>query len=74
MGAHQPAHGLGAFDVISTVGGKRGAPRPDVPEAPGLRAIAQGFPLVAADDMETLERAAFLFDALYASLQARLRP
>lgn len=43
MGAHQPGHGLGAFEVISTVGAERGAPRPEVPEAPGLRAIAQDF-------------------------------
>lgn len=37
-------------------------------EAPGLRAISRGFPLVAADDHETIERAGFLYDALYASL------
>ena len=39
-----------------------------VPEAAGLRAISRGFPLVAADDGETVERAAFLYDALYAAL------
>jgi hypothetical protein len=37
-------------------------------EAPGLRVISRGFPLVAADDHETVERAGFLYDALYASL------
>jgi hypothetical protein len=34
----------------------------------GLRAISDGFPLVARDDDETLEKAAFLYDALYASV------
>jgi hypothetical protein len=42
------------------------------PESAGLRAISDGFPLVARNDDETVERAAFLYDALYASLQARL--
>jgi hypothetical protein len=42
--------------------------------AGGLRAISRGFPLVAADDHETLERSAFLYDALYASLQKGLVP
>jgi hypothetical protein len=42
-----------------------------VPEAAGLERISFGFPLVAKDDHETLERAAFLYDSLYASLQAR---
>ncbi len=43
------------------------------PEAAGLRAISAGFPLVVKKDDETIERAAFLYDALYASLQARRR-
>jgi hypothetical protein len=43
------------------------------PEAAGLRAVSRGFPLVARDDHETVERAAFLYDALYAGLQAELR-
>ena len=38
------------------------------PECAGLRAISQGFPEVARDDAETLERASFLYDALYAHL------
>ena len=42
------------------------------PESPGLRAISDGFPLVARDDHETVERAAFLYDALYASLCERI--
>lgn len=42
------------------------------PESAGLRAISNGFPLVAANDEETVERAAFLYDALYASLAARI--
>ena len=42
------------------------------PESPGLRAISDGFPLVARDDHETLEGAAFLYNALYASLRERI--
>lgn len=42
------------------------------PESAGLRAISDGFPLVARDDQETVERAAFLYDALYANLRERL--
>jgi len=42
-----------------------------VPESEGLRAISEGFPLVARDDHEILQRAAFVYDALYASLKAR---
>lgn len=41
------------------------------PESAGLQAISRGFPLVARDDHETLERVAFLYDALYASLAER---
>ncbi len=40
------------------------------PEAAGLRAISRGFPRVTADDHETVARAAFLYDALYAALSA----
>ena len=63
---------LSAFDVVSLLAGP-GAPA-DVPvsEAAGLRAISSGFPLVSTDDHETLQRAAFLYDALYASLAERL--
>jgi hypothetical protein len=43
------------------------------PESAGLRAVSRGFPLVAKDDLDTLERASFIYDALYASLAARLR-
>src|SRR5207247_9741768 len=43
-----------------------------VPESAGLRAISGGFPLVARDDHEILERAGFLYDALYASVRVRL--
>jgi hypothetical protein len=38
-------------------------------EGAGLRAISRGFPLITRDDHETLERASFLYDALYASLR-----
>jgi hypothetical protein len=41
------------------------------PESAGLRAISHGFPLVAGDDYETVEKASFLYDALYASLTER---
>jgi hypothetical protein len=41
------------------------------PESAGLRAISRGFPLVATDDHDTVARASFLYDALYASLAAR---
>ena len=44
-----------------------------VPEAAGLRLISGAFPLVARDDAETVERSAFLYDALYAGLAARRR-
>ena len=42
------------------------------PESAGLRAISRGFPLVAADDDETVTRASFLYDALYAALRERI--
>lgn len=62
---------LSAFDIVSILDGPV-APGVPVPEAAGLRAISSGFPLVSADDHETLQRAAFLYDALYASLAQRL--
>jgi hypothetical protein len=43
------------------------------PESAGLRAISQGFPLVSKGDPDTVARAGFLYDALYASLKARLQ-
>lgn len=43
-------------------------------EGAGLRAISRGFPLVARDDNESVERASFLYDALYASLQEQQDP
>ncbi len=42
------------------------------PESAGLRAISHGFPLVALDDHETVARASFLYDSLYAALRERL--
>lgn len=42
------------------------------PESAGLRAISRGFPLVSADDHETVERASYLYDSLYAALRERL--
>jgi hypothetical protein len=39
------------------------------PEGAGVRAISHGFPLVSRDDHETVERAFYLYDALYASLR-----
>lgn len=41
----------------------------EVPEATGLRLISGALPLVATDDAETVERSAFLYDAMYAALQ-----
>lgn len=38
-------------------------------EAAGLALISHGFPLVAADDHDTIDKASFLYDALYASLE-----
>ena len=52
----------------------RGADFPEevhlTPESAGLRAISHGFPAVAKDDQEILEKAMFLYDALYAALKA----
>lgn len=42
----------------------------ELPEAAGLRLISGAFPLVA-DDQQTVERSAFLYDAMYAGLQRR---
>lgn len=39
------------------------------PAARGLELISRGFPLVAKDDYETIERASFLYEALYASIK-----
>lgn len=44
------------------------------PESAGLRTISRGFPLVAQGDEDTLARASFLYDALYAAIQARRPP
>lgn len=40
----------------------------DHPAARGLQLISRGFPLVTKDDHETAEQAAFVYDALYASI------
>jgi hypothetical protein len=39
------------------------------PAARGLALISYGFPIVTKDDHETVKRACFLYDALYASLK-----
>lgn len=39
------------------------------PESAGLRAISQGFGDVGRDDRDVLDRASFLYDALYAHLR-----
>ncbi len=56
----------------------RGADFPEeiglTPESAGLRAISHGFPMIAKDDQEIVEKAMFLYDALYASLKASLAP
>lgn len=43
----------------------------DHPAARGLQLISHGFPLVAGNDQETLERAAFVYDSLYATISER---
>jgi hypothetical protein len=64
---------LGAFDVVSPGTARTGRFSPSaMDQAIGLRAIARGFPSVAASDYDTLDRSAFLYDALYASLRERL--
>ena len=47
-------------------------PRPlasTAPEAPGLWAISQGFGDAGQDDLDVVNRAAFLYDSLYAHLR-----
>ncbi|HZE70763.1 MAG TPA: chromate resistance protein ChrB domain-containing protein [Pyrinomonadaceae bacterium] len=45
------------------------------PAARGLQLISRGFPLVTSNDDETADRAAFVYDALYASInQAQTKP
>jgi hypothetical protein len=55
-----------------------GADFPDeidtTPESAGLWAISQGFTEVSEDDAEILERAAFLYDSLFAHLRRREAP
>jgi hypothetical protein len=66
-GASHPAGMLDRLSLAGHPGAQSSAPL----EAVGLRAISRGFPLVAADDFETLERSGFLYDSLYAALQER---
>lgn len=40
----------------------------DHPAARGLQLISRGFPLLTNNDYETAERATFVYDALYASI------
>jgi hypothetical protein len=44
------------------------------PAASGLQLISSGFPLVTNDDYETAERAAFVYDSLYASIKEDQTP
>jgi hypothetical protein len=69
-----PRTRLDSFDVLADCRSRQRAASTAMVEAVGLRAISTGFPLVTADDHETLARSAFLYDALYASLQERLGP
>jgi hypothetical protein len=70
----KPQESASTFATISLTR-HRGSPSPahtlGVEEAAGLRAISQGFPLVAHSDHDTLERSGFLYDALYASLRGK---
>jgi hypothetical protein len=55
----------------------RGADFPDeidlTKESAGIRIISHGFPLVTKNDNEIVEKASFLYDALYAALKAEQR-
>jgi len=44
------------------------------PAARGLQLISRGFPLLTKNDNETAERAAFIYDALYASIKKDQAP
>ena len=44
------------------------------PAARGLQLISRGFPLLTNEDHETAERAAFVYDALYASINEDQAP
>jgi len=44
------------------------------PAALGLQLISRGFPLLTKNDYETAERAAFVYDALYASIKQDQAP
>ncbi|HEX9424594.1 MAG TPA: chromate resistance protein ChrB domain-containing protein [Pyrinomonadaceae bacterium] len=46
----------------------------DHPAACGLQLMSRGFPLVTNNDHETAERAAFVYDALYASIMGDQPP
>lgn len=45
----------------------------EMPEAPGLRLISGAFPLLTSDDSEIVARSTFMYDAVYAALQQRVR-
>jgi hypothetical protein len=63
---------VASFDTVSLAQRHERIPG-GTADAVGLRTISRGFPLVATDDHETLDRCAFLYDALYASLQEQFR-
>ncbi len=44
------------------------------PAARGLQLISRGFPLLTKNDYQTAERAAFIYDALYASIKQDQAP
>ena len=46
----------------------------DHPAANGLQLISRGFPLVTNDDYESAERAAIVYDALYAGIKQAQAP
>jgi len=68
---------VSAADAIHSKVAFRGVPMSEAappggpPESPGLQALLHGSRLVAASDLEAIERAAASLDAIYASLQAR---
>jgi hypothetical protein len=84
---HKDAHGRCSFEALVAEhcpedrvlralarivrGADFGDERSLTPESAGLHTISRGFPLVARDDHDTVEKVTFLYDALYASLAER---
>jgi hypothetical protein len=86
---HQDSQGRCSFEALvdeccpsdpalrQIAGMVRGADFPEdidlTKESAGIRAISHGFPLVTQNDEETVLKASFLYDALYAAVKAETR-